>query len=311
MSRNGVRNVLPRLVLTPAEKPRLFGRTVMVDVGAGGQAVLVHDRTQPDYRADTWADCLSDFVRLAGRVESNPESVVRFVRRYGLLGFCQHSPRPGDILPFGHVRSCQQCRAERMEHVREPRCDFGRRCDVCWPPEPVAAWTICTNQARAVLSIAEALRDPERKAIRRQDVWTLYPGKPEYHELLSVAGSTYIWVYVVSFLQTWRGQAPERFQVLRDEKDNVIPLRIGAAADGLLGTLALQLAASITSDMETYLCEECGTGTQRSYRPAVGVVVRCEDCTRKHRAEAARQLRWSRGKAPQRSSRYRPKPTQL
>jgi DNA-directed RNA polymerase subunit RPC12/RpoP len=277
------------------------GRRVEVETnGLDGEKYLVHNSRNTSYSdclsseqlaasVQSWDGCWSEFVNLTD-VDSNPRKLVNFVRTYGLLGFCEHpGPVPRYRRPYSVRSECQVCKAQLKYHMREigdswHQHELNRRagmsCTVCDWHEPVAAWIQCTQQARAIMRVGASVSGglPAQGA----DTGTL--SDPSWGKGESIFMIEEAWHILLDFLRGWLEPAP----ITLVAAGKAGTAGVGLVTTTVLGNVALQLAAVITSGQKSYFCAGCSVVVERQRSPRRDELVRCEHCRRAHRADLQR-----------------------
>lgn len=218
------------------------------------------------------------------RIEDG-RGVLRFARRYGVLGICGHGLPAEHNPPPAHLQSA----APAYESTtKSPWCEHLQlRPDVSY--DPIDRWLHFVRQARALLRISVALREAK-------------------------AGSMTDWEMVYEDIST-HGQRAERaalspeatrYQLYRTIEDwlamgnvRLRPGGYGAKGPPLLaggltfGVLAVQLLLAVTQGQEVLaLCDGCGALYSREKRaPKAGHPNYCGDCRPKVAARL-RKRRW-------------------
>jgi hypothetical protein len=177
---------------------------------------------------------------------ASDESVLRFAKRWGLLGFCRHG------LLSTHT----------LAHSSRPRrCSRRVRDGLVF--EPLASWRAHAGMARATLSLAAALYaqpqktgDPDDWALVGVDNWRV--GGLENN--------------LSAILNRWLdlGGVVPRFTWLNPEQTGPGVPRIVLEGDGLFGGLAAMLLLAVARSERVVPCSEpgCSTLAERSRRGA-------------------------------------------
>jgi ssDNA-binding Zn-finger/Zn-ribbon topoisomerase 1 len=241
---------------------------------------------------------LAAFIRLHD-AENDPDRIVQYARRFGVLGLCGHQvARPGDWLdgiPVVWRRGFSECDECVVEHELAPSVvrsirqmpDRGKEylletrlplettrhslpahpADL-YAPEPIDVWLDLSARLRALLTIVSSAQRNEMP--RLQDVWLAQSGRADprrYRPERWPTGdldqhSGYFREEVRHAIQ----QSVQNFVV--EQAD--VRLRLPVANDGmyvrpllvgrdLLGTLALQLLEAVCVPASAYLCDFCGS----------------------------------------------------
>jgi hypothetical protein len=220
--------------------------------------------------------CLAEFVKLDGAA---PDRVLAFARRWGPLGICEHGePSTHRLLcyPFGVILDAQS-HAERAFRGR------------AW--EPVAAWHRYAMRARAVLLAAADLE--EGNVVADRTVATLHAMVEDAQTVdVSVAACRrdpnavreliswviYYWLRWGAVGPTFECDYPQRiFKAgLVLNPWHLTPM---LTYGFLFGTLAMQLAATLTSPRGIFRCDECREPyTPEKRRPKAGQHHFCASC---------------------------------
>ncbi len=241
-------------------------------------------------------DCLSRFTRLA---DGSDESIAKFAARWGILSICDHG------VPSSHDPYCRPL----------GEMDGGSAGWFGW--EPIHIWRIYARRARAFLSIAAALRNDQQPS---EADWRIIVGgpltyaqmMPPHYDLLAFDpvsrrfGSTarhgeVLADYVTGWLDL-AGLRPEMRWRAGDGVPHIelVPAWAGIydASPSLFGTLAIQVAAALTSRTGLYRCTECKeTYEPRNRRPRHDRDAYCPDCS----ANGAPKKSWARRSRTQRA----------
>ena len=268
-------------------RPRLPVANVLVpaylEVVGDRLAWSLFDSTDADVvpREKDSKDALNRLVRI-----KDDRGVVRFARRYGVLGMCSHGLPAEHNPPPAYLQSA----ATTYDHptAKPPWCKHLQlRTDVSY--DPIDRWLHFVRQARALLRISVALR--EAKAGSLMDWETVYEDVPTGGQRAERAALS-----------------PEatRYQLYRTVEDwlamgnvRLRPGGYGAKGPPLLaggltfGVLAVQLLLAVTQGQEVMaLCDGCGALYSREKRaPKAGHPNYCSDCRPKVAARL-RKRRW-------------------
>jgi hypothetical protein len=216
------------------------------------------------------AGMLEEFVALA---DADPEAIAAYAQKWGVLGLCRrhHRPMTGLVGPL-HGRS--------RDHLQ---CGFERE-----NAEPLSAWRRLAALMRAVLRLADALEDAA--ALREPERWNgLGPSTGTNDRLRETATPASV------------------DELLRRVVGRLLAVaNVGIAPDwtprgglvtggyGLLGALALELAAVVSGTRAFAMCSSCSRPFRPARRPPAGKRRYCPDCQARHQDRRDAQADWRR-----------------
>jgi hypothetical protein len=271
---------------TPDELPPRTFLSALRPTHDGDEAVTVQDggpwimwpawqRANPPSSRRA-AGCLREFLRL--ETASN-ESIVRFIRDRGPLGICQHGE------PASHTLLCTP---RPLEKAPDP-FEISPNHRVAF--EPLGAYRRFARIARAIVDARVALTNGDCPS---DDVWsTICDNTPEYAHhgtrgssglrRRTLAAST-LGFLVSSWLSTANVGVRVEFRVYPHAWQATASVGNVAGflnCGAMFGTLAVQLAAFLTSEKGGYRCDSCGdpfTPTVNGRRPKRGQRRYCPHC---------------------------------
>ena len=219
------------------------------------------------------------------RIEDG-RGVLRFARRYGVLGICSHGLPAEHNPPPAHLQSAAP--AYDSPTAKPPWCDHLQLSpDVSY--DPIDRWLHFVRQARALLRISVALR--EAKAGSSTDWETVYEDLPAPARRAEAAAQSPEMTrsHLYRTIEDWLAMGNVRLR----------PGGYGAKGPPLLaggltfGVLAVQLLLAVTQGQEVMaLCDGCGALYSREERaPKAGHPNYCTEC-RKTVAARIRKRRW-------------------
>jgi len=247
-------------------------------------------------KAQSQSNLLVDFIKLA---DSNPEDILVFAQKWGVLGLCQHS------LPSSHRLPTS------LEEWNSPP-DPDRFCEPKGV-EPLIEWRSWARKYRAVLNITWNLNLD--KTGDEKDWELLYEDaayKDDYDVIVSLQADSRglfekILIQDVVNNYLFIGDVRPSLVLVEFEYAEVQP-RIDLGNHGiyrLFGALAVQLMVAVSQTEGFALCSGCGTAYFPKRRPRAGEGHYCEDCGRKVALRnAAKRYRQNR-KLPPSERNYR------
>ena len=195
-------------------------------------------------------DCLDSFIRLdldGGGDGDFAQRALAFLQAFGPLGICEHGQ------PFRHDSRCAPGWA-RIDPT-DPRLSTEEGVPVPAYPiqglwEPIAAWQAVVEHLRAMLSAGVDLTaGREVSAGDRRELWP-EASRPRglWWERQALADDLRRWLRYgeVEPAPSWESVAVG------------VPLRLQFHYVGLVGVLAMQLAAALTSPLGLFRCFGCG-----------------------------------------------------
>lgn len=257
--------------------------TVPSDIEPDGDGIRWRVDQEGGDEAQAGPRMLEGFIRLA---DADAEAVVKYARRWGVLGLCKHG------LPDTHT-------IEVGRYLRRPVVSGSMVCahpmasDKSWWYEPLAAWQDLARQAKATLTLAVALHrqelgDPEEWAILPEYLLEIVEppvGPTPGHALefrrswdptptsapttLEDGRAALAW-HIDHWLH-W-GQVRNRFRW--DDRSPALELQ----PHGLFGAIAMQVASRVTGRDALAICHNCQMPYQPTKRPDPNRRNYCPQC---------------------------------
>lgn len=255
------------------------------------------------------ANLLSKFVGL-NRGPRDPERLVAFATKWGVLGICPHGLPHTHELPDvengDRMVSCLKLGGMKESELSQRTKQYLRLEDLPLKDfvfsEPVEIWWSLAAEAEAILAIAGMLRGvPPRPGLPSQ--WarildrtiSLYPDQyveektdlpitgperiaEERSRIVSAVGEWLSWGRVMPVFMWPPGSAP------------TVSFIGGHTIHGLFGALAWQLALALgRRETQMWLCSGCGLPFSPSRRPRVDQRRYCSECRAARIPERDRQ----------------------
>ncbi|MDA1258029.1 MAG: hypothetical protein O3C10_09355 [Chloroflexi bacterium] len=253
-------------------------------------------------------DLLRQFTRIA-----TAEDVVRFVERWGPIGFCADHQ-----LPYEHSWGPQLpgASADHFEKWYEERGTRPEECQAPWWIKPARApigsesigvYMRFADQSRGIMLAASALRagrqptDEEWLAatvgwnrrdiakrgesylLTRRAVHRLFTGEVAPHETADGLDSQKWWWQVLgSLVNEWIAISGVRPRIGSWTGDPQVRFVTSPVGIGLFGTLAMQLLRAVTGHMAPEICDGCGEAyLPANRRPKRNQKHWCPECRKK------------------------------
>lgn len=247
-------------------------------------------------------DCLHDFLQLAS-AGHHPERVLRFARIYGNLNICKH---PHETAYFA-AQCCNDCGpcADFYEAQEGHWSSHGNdmeqvstclECQSSAPREAIAQWERLARQARAALAIGACLRvDRQVTAELFQDF--LPGGPPPIFSGLRRG--------LLLFVSQWLTHGRVEIALCEMGDDGGTRHAMRLLPHSVIGLLALQLGAALSSPTLA-CCVECNEPLlDRKQRPRAGSRILCENCHLANDRQRQRERYARQHPIQQRASAYR------
>jgi len=198
------------------------------------------------------------------------EGVLRFARRYGVLGLCEHG------LPVSHNPPPVPAQEEESSRMCYP---LGWGSGMYW--EPIERWLHFVRVAMALVRIAARLH--AETASDPGDWVTLYEDthRPELRDVAYwatvVRNSEDSWRLLTWAVDDWLRLARLRLTLVWEKPRPILAYQ----ASTTFGVIAIQLAAAASQSNSVAVCSGCGKPYSRTKRqPAVGKRNWCDECKR-------------------------------
>jgi len=208
------------------------------------------------------------FEGFLGLEQATDQEILRFSRRWGPLGLCEHD------FPMLHGKNPWP----GGERLLDTRCFYREaKGNLIW--EPIDAWRHWAARAKATLTVASRLYDGR---IGAEADWRVVRGAGHKHcddrGWAMPINQTQAWERLEEYINAWI--ALSRVRVIFEACNGKPRITLGSW-QGLFVSIAMQLALSVARTDGLAVCAGCGVAFIARRKPRTDRRNYCDDCQRR------------------------------